>query len=64
LFLFKGVLKETSVVIGVGIGVNSVFHQFRQTTFANDGLILSSSQFLQLAPVASRNGARFKSGQN
>ncbi len=42
----------------------SVFHRFRQAKFAYGGLILSSSQFFATAPAASKNGARFKSGQS
>ncbi len=40
----------------------SVFHQFRQATFAYGGSILSSNIFAT-ASAASKNGARFKSGQ-
>jgi hypothetical protein len=41
----------------------SVFHLFRQAKFDNGGSILSSSQFFATAQAASKNEARFKSGQ-
>jgi hypothetical protein len=42
----------------------SVFQGFRQAKSANGGSILSSSQFFDTALSASKNEARFKSGQS
>ncbi len=42
----------------------SVFQGFSQAKFAYGGLILSSSQFFDTAPTASKNEAHVKSGQN
>ncbi len=42
----------------------SVFHRFRQDKFSDNGLILSSKQIFATAPAASKNDARYKSGQN
>jgi hypothetical protein len=42
----------------------NVLRQFWQAKFAAGCLILSSSQFLLLPLNVSKNGARFKNGQN
>jgi hypothetical protein len=42
----------------------SVFQGFRQAKSANGGSILSSSQFFDTTPAASKNEAHFKSGQS
>ncbi len=42
----------------------SVFHRFKQATFAYGDLILSSSQFFVTSPAASINDAYHKSSQN
>jgi hypothetical protein len=42
----------------------SVFHRFRQAKFANDGLILSLSQFTIRPQLPQKNEAHVKSGQN
>jgi len=41
-----------------------MFHGFGQAKFPDGGLVLGSSQFAILSPAASKNNARFKSGQN
>jgi hypothetical protein len=41
-----------------------VFQGFSKAKSANGGSILSSSQFFDTAPAASKNEVRFKSGQN
>jgi hypothetical protein len=41
-----------------------VFQGFSKAKSANGGSILSSSQFFDTAPAASKNEARFKSGQS
>jgi hypothetical protein len=45
-------------------GIYSVFQGFRQAKSANDGSILSSSQFLILPQLPQKNEACFKSGQS
>jgi hypothetical protein len=42
----------------------SVFQGFSKIKSANGGSILSSSLFFDTAPAASKNKARFKSGQS
>jgi hypothetical protein len=41
-----------------------VFRGFSKAKSANGGSILSSSQFFDIAPAASKNKARLKSGQS
>jgi hypothetical protein len=40
-----------------------VFHGFGEAKFADDGLILGSSQIYTTVPAASKNDTRFKSDQ-